>query len=120
MPAANVTVDAVFTWQFGITITDPVDQMVSISCVNSNTGRNPQSGISFSAGETLTFTVDDSSYTKEDGNLKWYVNGTVKTGTGSSLVINARDYIKRIYTLTAMILKDGLWYSGQTSFTVID
>jgi hypothetical protein len=115
-----VRVPMTVIWRFGITISGPFDQMVSISCVNSNAGRNPQSDISFSAGETLTFTVDDSSYTQEDGNLKWYVNGTEKTGTGSSLAIAAVNYIKRTYTLTAMILKDGLWYSGQTSFTVID
>jgi hypothetical protein len=75
MPQADVTVSAVFTWQFGITINGPEDEMPGITGVNSNSARSPQSDISYSAGETLTFTVDGSSYTYEAGTLKWYVAG---------------------------------------------
>jgi hypothetical protein len=121
MPAANVTVGAVFTRQFGITIEGPAEQMPAVNGVNSNASRTPPTDISYSAGEFLTFTVDDSAYTHDDNNLKWYVDGNdVTPATGSSLEVRATSYIKRTYTLTAMIKKDGLWYSGETQFTVIE
>jgi hypothetical protein len=118
MPEANVTVHAEFNKVLGFTIEGPQDLMVPVTIVNSADDTS-STNISWSNDESLTFTVADDAYKAEAGNLKWLVNGEDVTATGSSLIISARDYILRTYTLTAMIkADDGLWYSKETSFTV--
>ena len=120
MPASNVTVSAVFNPVLGgITIEGPQDEAVGVTPVHSS-GHTPPTTISRAAGESVTFTLDSSGYTQEAGNLKWLVQGTIKTGTGNSLTINAGDYVERSYSLTVMIkLNDNQWYSADTGFTVV-
>jgi hypothetical protein len=117
MPAADVTVHAEFIRKFGFTIEGPGDLMVTVNTVYSEV-RDPPA-ISWTAEETVTFSVD-AAYSIGAGNLKWLVNGDDVTATGSSLTIEAKDYILRTYTLTAMIkADDDLWYSGNYEFTVV-
>jgi hypothetical protein len=112
MPAANVTVSAEFNTVVGtITIEGFRDEAVTIT---------PDSAtISWQAGASVIFTLNNDNYTAEAGNLKWYVEGEPKTGTGNSLTINARDYVVRSYSLTAMIKVNDQWYSADTGFTVV-
>jgi hypothetical protein len=118
MPKADVRVTAAFVRKAGFDIEGPRDRPVRVTAVHS-AGREPPTDISYSGGESLTFTVD-GPYTQEAGTLKWYVNRTVKTGTGSSLTIRATDYIKRKYSLTVLIEDGGLWYSADSSFSIIE
>ena len=119
MPAADVTVSAVFNPVLGgITIEGPQDEAVGVTPVHSS-GHTPPTTISRAAGESVTFTLDSSGHTQEAGNLMWFVQGTIKTGTGNSLTINAGDYVERKYSLTVMIkLNDNQWYSADSGFTV--
>jgi hypothetical protein len=119
MPAGDVTVHTGFNQELGFTIEDPSgDLMVPVTIVNSRDGTS-STDISWSGNDSLTFTVD-AAYNTRFGNLKWLVNGEDVTGSGSSLIINAQDYIPRTYTLTAMIKaqEDNQWYSGNSTFTV--
>ncbi|MDR1898734.1 MAG: cadherin-like beta sandwich domain-containing protein [Treponema sp.] len=118
MPAGEARVTAAFIREAGFGIEGPQDKTVTVTAVHSG-GRTPPSDISYSLGESVIFTVD-GPYTQEAGNLKWYVNGAAKTGTGNSLTINAIDYIKRGYSLTVLIEDGGLWYSADSSFRVIE
>jgi hypothetical protein len=117
MPAADITIYAEFNKLVGFTIEGPQDEMVTVT-VEHSTGHTPTE-ISWSGDETLTFTVE--GYSAEERNLRWIVNGTeVLSATGSSLVIHAQDYIRRTYTLTALIFKNDQWYSGEYSFIVVE
>jgi hypothetical protein len=117
MPEADVLVTAAFVRKAGFDIEGPQDKIATVTAVHS-AGREPPTDISYSGGESVTFTVN-GPYTQEAGTLKWYVNGAVKTGAGSSLTIRAADYIKREYSLTVLIEDGGLWYSADSSFRVI-
>jgi hypothetical protein len=118
MPEADVRVTAAFAREAGFDIAGPQDRPIRVTVLHS-AGREPPTDISYSAGESVTFTVD-GPYTQESGTLRWYVNGTARTGAGSSLGINAADHIKRDYPLTVFIEDGGLWYSADSSFRVID
>jgi hypothetical protein len=53
------------------------------------------------------------------GDIKWYVNGTLVTGTtGNSITINAADYPKGRYILGVTVTKNGIPYSTDIRFTV--
>jgi hypothetical protein len=126
MPAFDVTVSAFFNKFLGFTIEQPQEETIAITTVHS-AGSTPPTEISWTAAESVTFTVDSSDYTVEDGNLKWFVNGTeITTGSvdpnimasGSSLTLNAKAYIQRSYAGTVMIEANGQWYSTDISFKV--
>jgi hypothetical protein len=119
MPASDVTVSAAFEPSFDITIEGPQDKTIVISAAHSG-NREPATTISWSAGEWLAFTVENSGYSAEAGNLLWFVEGEEKTGTESSLTIHAKDYVKRTYRLTVMIKADDQWYSTDTVFRVVE
>jgi hypothetical protein len=119
MPASDLTISAVFNPSFGITVEGPQDETVTVTATHS-AGHDPVTDISWSAGESVTFTVDSPDYTAAAGNLKWFVSGREKTGTGNSLTVNARDYVKRKHSLTVMIKLNGQWYSTDISFAVVD
>jgi hypothetical protein len=120
MPASNVTISAFFNKSIGFAIEGPQDKMVTVTLEHS-ADHTPPTEISWSGNETITFTVGDSSYNAEAGSLRWIVNGNeVTTATGQSLVIDAQNYIRRTYTLTALILENDQWYSGEYSFTVVE
>jgi hypothetical protein len=112
------TVTVTVLGQGTVTIQGPPDETVTLTPVN-NHSRIPPTDLSYAAGDTVTFTVS-GSYTAVGGDLRWYVDGTQLTGTGNSLTIAASNYIKRSYTLTVMVKKNGLWYSTDTGFRVID
>jgi hypothetical protein len=119
--SADVTgKDLTLNKQYAMTIQGPQDETITVDVVNSNALRDPPTKISFSGGEILTVMVEDASYNQEAGNLKWYVDGDEKTGTDNYLTIAATGYIIRTYTLTVMIKKNDLWYSGEATFTVIE
>jgi hypothetical protein len=119
MPAAEVTVSAEFNPVLGaITIEGPQDEAVTVTAVHS-AGHTPPTDISRSAGESVTFTLADSGYTAEAGNLRWFVEGKTKIGSGNSLTVNAGDYVERSYSLAVMIKVNDQWYSAETGFTVV-
>jgi hypothetical protein len=123
MPPADVRVYAEFNKELGFIIEGPGEKMVRVDAVYS-VGHTPPA-ISWSGNETVTFTVISTDYSAEAGNLKWLVNGE-DPATGSivqenSLTIHAQGYIAQTYTLTVMIkADDGLWYSGNYNFTVVE
>jgi hypothetical protein len=119
MPAFDVTISAFFNRVLGFTIEGPGDLMVSVTTENSAGGTSTE--ISWSADESVTFTLESSDYQAEDGNLKWIVNGTeISDAGGKSLVIRARDYVQRSYMVTVMIREDGQWYSTEIPFEVTE
>jgi hypothetical protein len=119
MPASDVTVSAVFSLVVGITIEGPLDEAEAITVTPTHsTGHTPPTEISWAAGASVTFTLDSDDYTQEAGTLKWFVNDSLKTGTGNSLTINARDYALTTHSITVMVKVNGQWYSAETSFTV--
>jgi hypothetical protein len=119
MPSSDVTVSAFFNTVVGpITIEGPRDEAVTVTVLHIDGTSSTE--ISWLSDESVTFTVDDPVYTGAAGNLRWFVNGEEKLGDGNSLTINARDYIKRKYSLTVMIKLNNQWYSTDTSFTVVD
>jgi hypothetical protein len=126
MPPFDVTVSAFFNKFLGFTIEGPQEETIAITTEHS-VGGTPPTEISWTDAESVTFTVDNSDYTVEDRNLKWFVNGTeITTGSvdplimasGNSLTLNAKAYIQRSYTGTVMIEANGQWYSAAISFKV--
>jgi uncharacterized protein YneR len=47
------------------------------------------------------------------------MEGEAYSGTGDSIIIEARDYVPRIYGLTVMVKVNDLWYSEETSITIV-
>jgi hypothetical protein len=120
MPAADVTISAEFNQLLGIAIEGPEDEAITVSAVNSRTGDDSSLEISWAGDETLTFTLDSNDYKAEEGALKWMMDGADLTpGSGSSILIRARDYLMKTYTLTVMIKKNDQWYSTDIDFTVV-
>jgi hypothetical protein len=118
MPAADVRISAYFNKIIGdIVIEGLRDEGVTVTAVHSG-GRQPATEISWSANESVTFTLTSSGYTEGSGNLMWFVEGARVTGTGNTLVINARNYVPRRYTVTVMVKVNGQWYSTDTQFVV--
>ncbi|MDR1248823.1 MAG: DUF5018 domain-containing protein [Treponema sp.] len=108
--------DAATSAGFSFVIEGPGDLMVPVTITHS-AGSASSPAISWLGGESLTFTAD-AAYSVGAGNLKWLVNGKEADAAGNSLTINARDYVLRYCTLTAMIKEQGQWYSGNYDFTV--
>jgi hypothetical protein len=117
MPASDLAISAFFNRVLGFAIEGPQDEMIPVAVAHS-AGPGLSTDISWPGDEFLTFTVD-AAYTVEGGNLKWLVNGEDVAAAGSSLVIRARDYVARHYTLTALIKAHDQWYSGNYDFTVV-
>ncbi|MDR1220456.1 MAG: hypothetical protein LBK73_12715 [Treponema sp.] len=116
MPESDVRVtEAVFAAPFGLAIQGPQDTSVRVYCDYTGPG-DPV--VSYTAGETLTFWVDDPSYAYEAGTLKWLVDGQEKTGAGNELAIHAGDYIVKRCVLTVMIKNGNNWYSLSGDFVV--
>jgi hypothetical protein len=103
----------------GFTIEGPQDETIAITMTH-NAGAEPATDISWSGDESITFTIDGSGYAVENENVKWFVNGIELSAAGNSLVIRARDYVRRSYTLTALIKADGQWYSTEIPFEVTE
>jgi hypothetical protein len=121
MPASDVTISAFFNRVLGFAIEGPRDEMIPVTVTHSADSISPTDSfpaISWSGDESLTFTVD-AAYSAEAGNLKWLLNGEELEAAENSLVIRARDYVPRHYTLTVMIEAHDLWYSGEQGFTVV-
>jgi hypothetical protein len=119
MPGEDITVSAFFNRIVDtITVEGPQDEAVPVTAQHSR--GNSSTDISWLDKEWVTFTVNKPGYTREAGNLMWFVDGEKKLGTGNYLTINARDYIKRKYNLTAMIKLNDQWYSSDASFRVVD
>jgi hypothetical protein len=119
MPAFDVTVSAFFNKSLGFTIEGPEDETIAIITEHSTGGDSTD--ISWTGAESVTFTVDNSAYTADDGNLKWFLNETeIAAASGNSLTIYARHYIQRSYTITVMIEADGQWYSAEIPFKVTE
>jgi hypothetical protein len=111
MPSSDVTMSAVFHKSIGITINDIQETTVLLSVDNST--------ISRSTNQVATFSLNNASYTVEDNNLKWLVNGTaITTATGGTLSINAVNYLPRTYYVTVMIKVNGQWYSKDLALIV--
>jgi hypothetical protein len=119
MPASDVTISAFFNRSLGFTVVGPADKMIEVTAEHS-AGAEPATNISWSAAESVIFTLESLDYRTEDGNLQWIVNGTVLSAGGNSLVIRARDYVQRSYTVTVMIKEDGQWYSTEIPFEVTE
>jgi hypothetical protein len=120
MPAADVTISAFFNKGLGFTVEGPSERAVGVTAEHS-AGAEPATEISWSGDEFITFTLESSDYTVEGGNLKWIVNGIeISAANGNSLVIRARDYVQRSYTVTVMIAEDGQWYSTEIPFEVTE
>jgi hypothetical protein len=130
MPASSVYVDAIFNPSFGITIEGPGELEIPVTVSHSVTGSvTGPAQISWTAGESLVFTVEDPAYTVEAGNLVWMeVNlglhpfdpGPQWELGGNSLTINAEDCAIRTYNLTVMIKEAGQWFSTTIPFKVVD
>jgi hypothetical protein len=124
MPSEDVTISAEFNQLLGIEIEVPGDETIVVAAEHSVTGPVPEGDpleISWTDDETLTFTLDSEDYNAEDGTLRWLLEGADLTpGTGTSLVIKAKDHVARTYTLTVMIRRDDQWYSQDISFTVVE
>jgi hypothetical protein len=132
MPAADVTIGAVFNPYFGIAIGGPEDlaEEIEITVSHSVDGPLAEGGpiaISWSEEESLSFTVA-GGYTVEDGNLMW-IEGNLELYsfdpdsewgpiTGNSLTINAVDCVIRTYNLTVMVKENEQWYSTNIPFAV--
>jgi hypothetical protein len=119
MPEADATISAEFKPEDNAIIALETDRTVTVTAEHS-AGHTPPTEISWSADESVTFTLDSSGYTADAKTLKWFVNNEEKPGTGNSLVIKAKDYMKRQYTLTVMVKQDNQWYSTETGFTVTE
>jgi hypothetical protein len=119
MPASDVTISAFFNKDIGFTIELPQDEAIGVTAVHS-TGSTPATEISWTGGESVTFTLNSPGYSAEGLNLKWMLNGIAVTASGNSLTIQAQDYVRRSYTLTVMIEKDDQWYSTDISFKVTE
>jgi hypothetical protein len=119
MPASDVTISAFFNKTLGITIEGPQEETIAITALHS-TG-STSTDISWTADEWVELTLESSGYSKEDGNLKWIVNGIeISTASGNSLTIRARDYVQQSYMVTVMIKENGEWYSTEIPFKVTE
>jgi len=66
------------------------------------------------SSETITLTTP-GQYT----SINWYVNnGSLKTGSGSPIILNKSDYSNGTYVLTVEVVKDGNTYTNTIDFTV--
>jgi hypothetical protein len=119
MPASNVTVSAFFNKTVGaFIIQGPQDETITVT-TEYNPGRNASLGereLSWSNSDRITFTVE--GYTVGT-DLKWFMEGKAYNGTGNSIIIEARDYVPRSYGLTVMVKVNDLWYSAETSITIV-
>jgi hypothetical protein len=130
MPNGDVTIKAEFVQATGITIEGPQDETINVTVINRKADDPDSMEISFTANETLTFTVDDSAYTVDGGTLRWFIDGAEiilgnendpASVNGSSLIISADSYNPRVYSLLVMVkAANGLWYSADKSFTVTE
>jgi hypothetical protein len=117
MPGSAVTVTAEFEEHTDFTVTvsaweneDDEDILASNSNVSLSQGG--------SGGHAKSFTA---TVNEEYGDIKWYVNGTLVTGTTeNSITINAADYPKARYILGVTVTKAGVPYSTDIRFTVGD
>jgi hypothetical protein len=120
MPAADVTVSALFNPGYGITIEGPQARTITVTAEHSKGAGHPSPAeISFTGGEWIKFTVD-GGYTVEDNNLLWVVDILPPDLTGNTLTVNARNYVLKSYTLTVMVKEDGQWYSTNIVFRVVE
>jgi hypothetical protein len=121
MPAADVTISAFFNKVLGFTIEGPSEKAIGVTMEHSDEHATSATEISWSGDEHVTLTLESSDYTAEDGNLRWIVSGIeITAADGNFLVIKARDYVQRSYTVTVMIAEDGQWYSTEIAFEVTE
>jgi hypothetical protein len=122
MPASDITISAFFNRVLGFTVEIPTDKALAVTITMTHSAEaDPVTNISWSGDESILFTVEDSGYTVEDGNLQWIENGVeILTASGNSHTIEARNYVQRSYTVTVMIKEDGQWYSREIPFKVTE
>jgi hypothetical protein len=124
LPPADVTISAEFgPTSLGIIIEGPQDKTIGVTITRNGVpvpaAATAPVEMSFSAGESLTFTVDPG-YTVGGGNLFWVVENLPTNLTGNSLTVDAKKYALKLYTLTVMIKEDGQWYSTNIAFKVVE
>jgi hypothetical protein len=124
MPAAHVTVSAEFIpTSFGIIIEGPQDKTIGLTITRNGVPVPAVAAapveLSFSAGDSLTVTVEPG-YTVGGGNLLWVLENLPSNISGSSLTVDAKKYALKLYTLTVMIKEEGQWYSTNIAFKVVE
>jgi hypothetical protein len=77
----------------------------------------PNNSLSWSANTSISVTVDAP---ETFSAYRWVLDGAVLAGeTGSSLTLNAEDLLVKKHSLTVFVVKSGVEYAKNVTFTVL-